>query len=185
MSRIEAMSLPLDYQALAVSQDTDDELKHFIDKSSSLHLEKYVTTESGTQFVSATLKNLAKRFGFTLHPTTNWHPAANGFIERMHRQLKAAIMTHAKDSWTESLPIELLGMRSSLKKDLKATSAELVYGEPLNHPGDYFADNQENSSMNDPTSLLDCLRILMNKIGPVPASRHSNSRSFVFVDLKD
>jgi len=36
MSRIEGMSLALDYQALVVSQDTDDELKHFIDKSSSL-----------------------------------------------------------------------------------------------------------------------------------------------------
>ncbi|KAL4123291.1 hypothetical protein QTP88_015489 [Uroleucon formosanum] len=100
-------------------------------------------------------------------------------------QLKAAIMTHAKDSWTESLPIVLLGMRSSLKEDLKVTSAELVYDELLNLPSDFFVDNQENSSMNDPTSLLDRLRIVMNKIRPVPASRHSNPRSFVFADLKD
>ena len=94
-------------------------------------------------------------------------------------------MAHAKDSWTESLPIVLLGIRSSLKEDLKATSAELVYGEPLNLPGDFFADNQESRSMNDPTSLFDRLRIIMNKIRPVPASRHSSPRSFVFADLKD
>jgi len=64
----------------------------------------YVTTDRGTQFVSATMKILAKRFGFTLCPTTSWHLAANGLVERMHRQLKAAIMSHASESWTESLP---------------------------------------------------------------------------------
>jgi len=37
---------------------------------------------------------------------------------------------------------------------------ELVYGEPLNLPDDFIADNQENSSINDPTSLLDHLRLL-------------------------
>ncbi|XP_050544271.1 uncharacterized protein LOC126907201 [Daktulosphaira vitifoliae] len=94
-------------------------------------------------------------------------------------------MAHAKDSWTESLPIVLLGIRSAFKEDLKATSAELVYGEPLNLPGDFFTDKQDNSSTNDPTSLLDRLRSVMNKIRPVPASRHSNPRSFVFADLKD
>ncbi|KAL4121420.1 hypothetical protein QTP88_013937 [Uroleucon formosanum] len=95
--------------------------------------------------VAKNTKMDTKRFGFTLRPTTSWHPTANGFIEQMHRQLKAAIMTHAKDSWTESLPIVLFGMRFSLKENLKATSAELVYGEPLNLPGDLFVDNQENN----------------------------------------
>jgi len=164
----------------------DDVTKGFLNCwISRFGVPQYVTTDRGTQFVSATLKTLAKRFGFTLRPTTSWHPAANGFVERMHRQLKAAIMAHAKDSWTESLPIVLLGIRSAFKEDLKATSAELVYGEPLNLPGDFFTDNQDNSSTNDPTSLLDRLRSVMNKIRPVPASRHSNPRSFVFADLKD
>jgi len=79
----------------------------------------------------------------------------------------------------------LLGIRSSFKEDLKATSVELVYGEPLNVPGDFSADNQENSSMKDPTSLFNRLHIIINKTRPAPTFRHSSARSFIFADLKD
>jgi hypothetical protein len=61
---------------------------------------------------------------------------ANGVVERFHRALKAAIMCHADQQWTEALPLVLLGIRTAFKEDLQASVAELVYGEPLRLPGE-------------------------------------------------
>jgi hypothetical protein len=41
--------------------------------------------------------------------------------------LKAAIMCHADQRWTEALPLVLLGIRTAFKEDLQASVAELVY----------------------------------------------------------
>ena len=48
-------------------------------------------------------------------------------VERLHRQLKAAIRCHQRRC-TEALPLVLMGIRSSWKEDLGATAAEMVYG---------------------------------------------------------
>ncbi|XP_064479160.1 uncharacterized protein LOC135392374 [Ornithodoros turicata] len=61
--------------------------------------------------------------------TTAYHPAANGLVERLHRQLKVALTAHANPAhWSQHLPFALLGIRSSVKEDLSCSSAELVYG---------------------------------------------------------
>ena len=68
--------------------------------------------------------------------TTSYHPIANGIIERFHRQLKSSIKAcHNPIIWTESLPLILLGIRTTLKEDLHCTTAELVYGTTLRLPG--------------------------------------------------
>jgi len=90
-----------------------------------------ITTDQGRQFEARLFKTLANRTGSSLTRTTAWHPASNGLIERLHRQLKAALMCHADEHWAEDLPLVLLGIRSAWKEDLKSSSAELVYGSPL------------------------------------------------------
>jgi transposase InsO family protein len=97
-----------------------------------------ITTDQGRQFESQLFHSLAKLCGIHLSRITAYHPAANGLVERFHRTLKAAIMCHADQHWTEALPLVLLGIRSSLKADLQASSAELVYGEPLRIPGEFL-----------------------------------------------
>ncbi len=50
-------------------------------------------------------------------------------VERLHRQLKAALMSHADgEHWVDNLPIVLLGIRSTFKPDINAFAAELIYG---------------------------------------------------------
>jgi hypothetical protein len=66
--------------------------------------------------------------GIHLSRTTAFHPAANGLVERIHRSQKAVIICRAQESWTEALPLVLLGMRTAFKEDLHASVAELVYG---------------------------------------------------------
>jgi cleavage and polyadenylation specificity factor subunit 1 len=85
-----------------------------------------ITTDQGRQFESQLFHSLAKLCGIQLSRTTAYHPAANGLVERFHRTLKVVIMCHEVQHWTEALPVVLLCIRSSLKADLHASSAELV-----------------------------------------------------------
>ena len=86
-----------------------------------------ITTDQGDQFESDLWQQLTSSLGSTRTRTTAYHPAANGMVERLHRQLKASLMaTSSSTSWVEALPMVLLGIRTSLKEDLGCTSAELV-----------------------------------------------------------
>ncbi|GFX63618.1 uncharacterized protein TNCV_2005471 [Trichonephila clavipes] len=49
-------------------------------------------------------------------------------------------MCHENESWTRSLPIILLGLRTIWRADFEATPAELLYGESIRLPCDFFED---------------------------------------------
>ncbi|XP_077287946.1 uncharacterized protein LOC143912534 [Arctopsyche grandis] len=102
-------------------------------------------------------------------------------VERFHRQLKAAIMCHQDEGWTEALPTVLLGIRSAWKEDLNATSAELVYGQPLRLPGEFLAP-QRNGGPNT-AELAERLRSQMARLRPSPPRRHGTRSTFIFKDL--
>jgi transposase InsO family protein len=85
-----------------------------------------ITTDQGRQFEFQLFHSLAKLCGIQLSRTTACHPAANGLVKRVHRTLKAAIICHADQHWTEALPLALLGIRTSFKENLQASVAELV-----------------------------------------------------------
>lgn len=94
--------------------------------------------------------------------------------------MKAAIMCHG-DNWTESLPIVLLGIRSCFKDDLQTSSAELVYGETLRLPGEFF--DPISNTTNDITDFTARLRNVVQNLRPVPTSRHGQKKTFIFKDL--
>lgn len=77
-----------------------------------------ITTDQGRQLESYLFKQLNHLLGTTHLRTTAYHPSANGMVERLHRQLKAAIMCQQQYRWTQSLPTVLLGIRSAWKEDL-------------------------------------------------------------------
>jgi transposase InsO family protein len=134
-----------------------------------------IVTDRGRQFESALFKLLSQIAGFQHYRTTAYHPCCNGLVERFHRQFKAAITCHADSTWVESLPLVLLGIRSAFKDDLKSSSAELLYGEPLRLPGEIFAPTSEQDI--DFTDYLSRLRKFSADLQPVPASRHSKRKS--------
>jgi hypothetical protein len=98
-----------------------------------------ITTDRGPQFESSHFSEFLNILGCHRLRTTAYHPQANGMVERFHRQLKSAINAVDSIHWTDALPMILLGIRASLKADLQVSSAELLYGQPLRLPGDYFS----------------------------------------------
>lgn len=103
-----------------------------------------------------------------------YHPSANGMIERWHRTLKTAIMCHDRAEWTDTLPTVLLGLRTSIKDDIKASAAELVYGTTLR--GEFFIDVTPTS---EPHVFLKKLRKKMRLIRSSPAAHHRRDKVFI------
>lgn len=142
-----------------------------------------IYTDRGAQFTSSLFKDMAKFLDAKLHNTTSYHPQANGMVERFHRTLKAALTCHGKIQWTKTLPSVMLGLRSMLKDDLGSSCAELVYGEPLHLPGEFF--RLDTSSQITSTEVLSNLRIIFSNLRPTSASNHANQSPFVSKDLSN
>ncbi|XP_073966513.1 uncharacterized protein [Choristoneura fumiferana] len=90
-------------------------------------------------------------------------------------------MCHSNTHWAEALPLVLLGIRSAWKDDLQASAAELVYGEPLRLPGEFFTPTKGTTV--DYTDFAARLRDHIGKLNPVPASHHSKKPFYIPKEL--
>ena len=113
-----------------------------------------ITTDRGRQFESALWQQLMRLLGSKRIRTTSYHPIANGLVERLHRQLKAALKACPHPTnWTDTLPMVLLGIRTAWKDDIRCTTAELVYGTFLRVPGEFFDESKETPQLTLPAML--------------------------------
>ena len=144
-----------------------------------------MTSDRGRQFVSELWKKTATLLGASTNATTAYHPQANGLVERMHRTMKASLKAKlgSDPNWCDTLPVVLLGMRAAVKQDINCSVAEMVYGEQLRLPGDFFTTSAGNWNT-DPSFVVD-LRQRMQQVRPVPPVWHGEEsrRSFVHTDL--
>lgn len=138
-----------------------------------------LTTDRGQQFESLLWKELMEILGIHRSRTTSYHPATNGMVERFHRQLKAALKCHREsEHWSDHLPLVLLGIRSSLKTDLRCSAAELVYGTTLRLPGMFFVPLSDTPLV-DPADYVQTLKSTMRALLPVPTRSSSQQDSHV------
>lgn len=143
---------------------------------------KVISTDRGRQFESQLFQALNKLLGSKHVRTTAYHPQANGLIENMHRKLKSAIISQSNRSWADTLPMIMLGIRSTFKEDIRATPAEMLYGTTLRLPGDFFEPSQSTVCEAD---FIKTLRETMANLRPTPTSNHNTRQSyFVQKELK-
>ena len=144
-----------------------------------------MTSDRGRQFVSELWRKTAAQMGASTNATTAYHPQSNGMVERMHRTMKAALKAKLESdpNWYDALPMVLLGMRAAVKGDLNCSAAEMVYGEQLRLPGEFFSTDVENGT-SDPDFVVD-LRHRIRQLRPVPPVWHGEEsrRSFVPQEL--
>ncbi|KAG4079200.1 hypothetical protein HA402_015856 [Bradysia odoriphaga] len=63
------------------------------------------------------------------------------------------------------------GIRATVKEDLACSLAELVYGQALKIPGEFFVDTPLTDPAN-PSNFVDRLRMQMRSVKPVETSAH-------------
>ena len=78
----------------------------------------------------------------------------------------------------------LLGMRAAVKNDLHRSIAEMVFGEPLRLPGEFFVSSSEGDMAADPAFVAD-LRQKIRLLRPIPPVWHGGEsrRSYVSQEL--
>ena len=143
----------------------------------SFGIPETITTDRGSQFTSAIWSQLLDTWGIHHSMTTAYHPESNGLVERLHRRLKESLMAICGDdpnSWFWKLPMALLSIRTTLKPDIGASPAELVYGEGLAVPGDLLPDfpNNPTDLNNQRQNTLAGLRLEVERLQPTQTSAH-------------
>ena len=148
-----------------------------------------ITTDRGSQFLSSIWTQLMSQWGIKTLTTTAYHPEANGLVERLHRRLKEALIALSNDhpvEWFWKLPLALLAIRTTLKPDIGASPADLVFGDGLALPGDavQVADPVDVQSQQRQASLLANLRVEVSRLQPTPTSAHRSPKLFVPGELQ-
>ncbi|UYV63747.1 hypothetical protein LAZ67_2005485 [Cordylochernes scorpioides] len=141
-----------------------------------------ITTDKGCEFESHLFKDLPSLIGTNRIRTTVYKPAANGLVERLHRQIKAAIMASGNTiNCIDALPLVLLGIRTSYKEDLKCTTAEMVFGTTLNLPADLLTNSEFKNP--DPSNFATQSKFYMSIIRPQPIRQTKQNNIFTHKDL--
>ena len=148
-----------------------------------------ITTDRGSQFTSHLWTQLLNTWGTKHVKTTAYHPESNGMVERLHRRLKESLKALSNDQqsrWYWKLPMTLLSLRTTVKADLNASPADLVYGDGLTVPGQLLPSSptDDDELLRHQRRALGNLRMEVERLQPTPGSTHRSPAVHVPEDLQ-
>ena len=148
-----------------------------------------VTTDRGAQFSTTLWTQLMQTWGVKAHSTTPYHPEANGLVERFHRRMKESLLAlgaEEPDRWFWKLPCTMLAIRTTLKPDIGASPADLVYGEGLAIPGTLMNSQRpdDETQRRLQRETLDRMRVEVARLQPTPTSAHRTPHLQMPEDLR-
>ena len=132
-----------------------------------------ITIDQGSQVESVLFAALAKTINAKRIRTSPYNPASNGIVERWHRTLKSSLMCNPQIPWVDALPAVLFKLQTAYKEDFKASPAEIVFGEILRIPGEFFIEDVQQP---DPEIFLEKHREI-HSICPTP--HHTKTKMFI------
>ena len=168
------------FNAYALKQATSENcMKGLLDFISHFGVPKFLSSDSGTQFLSNIWKRLETTLGIELKRGPLYRPQAVGMVEVSHRtfknHLKAQILEFAEKNqkqWNTLLPWALLSMRASYRSDIKASPSELAHGLQPCLPGSIILTQQPSQPLQD---LLQSVKTKTDKQAVQTANIKSNS----------
>ncbi len=95
-----------------------------------------ITSDRGPQFTSNLWFQLCEMLNISHRQTTAYYSKLNGAVKRLHHLKDALRASAAAATWTEELPLVLLGLRTQPRKDTGLSPAEAVFGAPIVLPND-------------------------------------------------
>lgn len=131
---------------------------------------KAILTDQGSNFTSALMKEVAKRFRISRTQATAFHPQTNGSIERSHMVLAEYLKQFVRGSdWNKWLNLAMLSYNTSTHEGTNFTPHELVFGHLANVPtADVTHYNLENETYNN------YLRELQTKLIDIQSQAREN-----------
>lgn len=94
--------------------------------------------------------------------------------------MKAILKCHAnRDNWADTLPIVLLGLRSTIKNDLQATPAEMVHGSSLRLLGEFIFED----ALRPPSEFVQELKKTTNSLQPTQTTHKRKQQTFIHRDM--
>ena len=165
------------FSAYAMQLATSENcMKGLLDFISHFGIPKFLSSDSGTQFLSSLWKKLESTLGIELRKGALYRPQTVGMVERSHRtfkdSLKAQILDFAdknQKNWPDLLPWALLSMRASYRDDIEASPSELAHGLKPALPGSLLINSSQPSQ-----SIKDILKTVTQKTNRAPVQTHLN-----------
>ena len=148
-----------------------------------------ITSDRGSQFTSEIFQQLTKIWGIKAITTAPYHPEANGMVERLHRRLKEALIALGSEEphkWYWRLPCAMLAIRTTVKPDIGASPADLVFGEGLAVPGELLPKDPpaDEQLQRQRASALADLRLEVARLQPTETSSHRRPVVHLPADLR-
>ncbi|KAL6418720.1 hypothetical protein ACFW04_011841 [Cataglyphis niger] len=147
---------------------------------------KAILTDQGTNFLSALMRNLTKRFNIQHFKTTAYHPQSNGSIERSHHVLTEYLKTQVEKEkeWDNYINMAMFSYNTSVHEGTKFSPFELIFGRIARLPSAHIPID-ENLEITYQQYLTD----LFNKINDIQEEARKNliaakERSKYYYDRK-